>query len=153
LAIEKARNELRRIDGPFEKTRMVVQGYQDAGKKEILMQSPTIQRSSQRILVALAPILIGNQRRTKTNKRRTQSNKEKEIKVIIRDISQAYTQSQSNLQRKILCYLPKEIVHQYPSGTLIEVIKPLWDCRIWSSLVCNLLKPSQRQAQDDQLNF
>ena len=34
----------------YEKSRLVVQGYDDRGKKEILTQSPTIQRASQRIL-------------------------------------------------------------------------------------------------------
>ena len=29
-------------NSPYEKSRIVVQGFQDAGKKEILTQSPTI---------------------------------------------------------------------------------------------------------------
>ena len=40
---------------PYEKSRLVVQGYNDEGKREILMQSPTIQTSSQRLILALAP--------------------------------------------------------------------------------------------------
>jgi hypothetical protein len=43
-------------DKAYEKSRLVVQGYDDHGKKEILTQSPTIQRASQRILFGLAPI-------------------------------------------------------------------------------------------------
>ncbi len=31
---------------PYEKSRLVVQGYNDGGKAEILTQSPTIQRAS-----------------------------------------------------------------------------------------------------------
>ena len=40
---------------PYEKSRLVIQVYSDHGKKEILTQSPTIQRVSQRIIVAMAP--------------------------------------------------------------------------------------------------
>ncbi|KAI0992924.1 hypothetical protein K3495_g15260 [Podosphaera aphanis] len=43
---------------PYEKSRLVIQAYDDHGKKEILTQSPTIQRVSQRIIVALAPSLF-----------------------------------------------------------------------------------------------
>jgi hypothetical protein len=39
---------------PYEKSRLVVQGYADEEKKEILTQSPTVQQASQRLLVALA---------------------------------------------------------------------------------------------------
>ena len=47
-------------DAPFEKSRLVIQGYNDDGKEVILTQSPTIQRASQRVIVALAPSLIKN---------------------------------------------------------------------------------------------
>jgi hypothetical protein len=39
---------------PFEKSRLVVQAYNNKGKKMILTQSLTIQRASQRVIVALA---------------------------------------------------------------------------------------------------
>jgi hypothetical protein len=42
---------------PFEKSRLVIQAYNDEGKGMILTQSPTIQRASQRVIVALAPPL------------------------------------------------------------------------------------------------
>ena len=42
---------------PFEKTRLVIQAYDDKGKQVILTQSLTIQRASQRLLIALAPTL------------------------------------------------------------------------------------------------
>lgn len=38
---------------PYEKSRLVVQGYNDAGKNGILTQAPTIQRASQRLLISL----------------------------------------------------------------------------------------------------
>jgi hypothetical protein len=44
----------------------------------------------------------------------------------LRDITQAYVQSTTFLQRQILAYLPKEIEHQYPKGTIMVVLKPLY---------------------------
>ena len=61
-------------DSPFEKSRLVIQGFNDNGKEFILTQSPTIQRASQRVIVALAPALIKNR-----------------MAVYLRDITQAYT--------------------------------------------------------------
>jgi hypothetical protein len=43
---------------PYEKSRLVVQGYADDGKRIVLTQSPTIQRASQRIIITLAPSLL-----------------------------------------------------------------------------------------------
>ena len=43
---------------PYEKSRLVVQDFNDNEKKEILTQSPTIQRSGQRLLLAVAPSVI-----------------------------------------------------------------------------------------------
>jgi hypothetical protein len=57
---------------PFEKPRLVIQAYNDEGKGKILTQSPTIQRASQRVIVALAPSLS-----------------EMNISLSIRDITQA----------------------------------------------------------------
>ena len=44
----------------------------------------------------------------------------------LRDITQAYVQSNSSLQRKILASLPKQLEGQYPRDTVMEVIKPLY---------------------------
>ncbi|KAK1990747.1 hypothetical protein LX36DRAFT_533684, partial [Colletotrichum falcatum] len=49
----KGKNEV-----PYEKSRLVIQGYADDGKEAILTQSPTIQRMAQRIILAFAPSLI-----------------------------------------------------------------------------------------------
>ena len=43
---------------PYEKSRLVIQGYNDQGKEDILTQSPTIQRASQRLIMAVAPALL-----------------------------------------------------------------------------------------------
>ena len=75
---------------PYEKSRLVVQGFNDEGKSVILTQSPTIQRTSQHIILALAPTL-----------------KERGIRVYLPNITQAYTQLITNLNRRILAHLPK----------------------------------------------
>jgi len=97
---------------PYEKSRLVIQAYNDDGKSVILTQSPTIQRASQRVLIALAPSLF-----------RIPG---KEIGMWIRDITQAYTQSTTFLQRLILARLPKEIQHLYPNDFIMVIMKALY---------------------------
>ncbi|EED18954.1 hypothetical protein TSTA_126620 [Talaromyces stipitatus ATCC 10500] len=94
---------------PFEKSRLVIQAYNDEGKQEILTQSPTIQRASQRVIFALAPSL-----------------QLQGILLYLRDITQAYIQATTLLNRLILAYLPKELRHLYPEGTIMVVRKPLY---------------------------
>ncbi|KAI0997433.1 hypothetical protein K3495_g10752 [Podosphaera aphanis] len=96
-------------DAPYEKSRLVIQGYNDNGKSMVLTQSPTIQRASQRIIVALAPSLL-----------------KRGMHLWLRDITQAYVQSQTALQRTVLAYLPKQIHDQYPDDTIMVVVKPLY---------------------------
>ena len=95
---------------PYEKSRLVIQGHGDREKEMVLTQSPTIQRASQRIVMALAPTLI----------------KEKGMAIWLRDITQAYTQSATSLQRTILARLPSQIAYRYPLGTIMTVMKPLY---------------------------
>jgi hypothetical protein len=97
-------------NAPYEKSRLVIQGYQDDGKDVILTQSPTIQRASQRVIVALTPSFI----------------QVRKMSLWLRDISQAYTQSTTELNRTILAQLPKEIQHLHPEGTIMVVIRPLY---------------------------
>ncbi|XMA09892.1 hypothetical protein WAI453_002683 [Rhynchosporium graminicola] len=94
---------------PFEKSRIVIQAYNDEGKQEILTQSPTIQRPSQKIIMSLAPSL-----------------EKRGALIYLRDITQAYTQSNSLLKRLILARIPKELRHLYPPGTLMVVLKALY---------------------------
>lgn len=96
-------------DKPYEKSRLVVQGYGDEGKEAILTQSPTIQRASQRLILCLIPTLIqeGNV-------------------AWLRDITQAYVQSDTTLNRTILTYLPSQIRHIHPDNTVMRIIKPLY---------------------------
>ncbi|KAI0998668.1 hypothetical protein K3495_g9527 [Podosphaera aphanis] len=44
-------------DSPYEKSRLVIQAHNDWGKEFVSTQSPTAQRSSQRLLLAIAPEL------------------------------------------------------------------------------------------------
>ncbi len=74
-----------------------------------MTQSPTIQRASQRLLIAIVPTLL-----------------QQGINLWLRDITQAYVQSTTVLQRQILAYLPTEIENLYPKGTVIVVLKLLY---------------------------
>lgn len=89
----------------FEKSRLVVQGYNDHDKAHILTQAPTIQRSSQRLILCIAL--------TRDN-----------VDVYLRDISQAYTQSSTTLQREIFIRAPSEM--KLPHGTILRIEKPLY---------------------------
>lgn len=77
-----------------------------------MTQSPTIQRASQRIIVALAPFLFQMQG--------------KGIEMSLRNVTQAYTQSETLLNRLILANLPKEICQLHSPGTIIVIRRPLY---------------------------
>ena len=51
---------------------------------------------------------------------------DKKMNLWLRDISQAYTQSITKLNRMILAQLPKEIQHLHPEETIMTIIKPLY---------------------------
>ncbi|EED13532.1 hypothetical protein TSTA_097880 [Talaromyces stipitatus ATCC 10500] len=88
----KGKNEI-----PYEKSRLVIQGYNDAGKAGILTQALTIQRASQRLLISLIPTLLSM-----------------DMVVEIRDITQAYTQAKTK-------FIPEAGVHWF--GTYHEHYK------------------------------
>jgi hypothetical protein len=94
---------------PFKKSRLVVQAYNNKRKEMILTQSPTIQRASQRLIIALA-LLLAN----------------RNICLSIRDITQAYIQLTTLLNRLILARLPKKIKDKFLPNTIIIVRKPLY---------------------------
>ena len=81
-----------RTDKAFEKSRLVVQAYNDDKKSLVLIQSPTIQRVNQRIILTITPIMATNQ-----------------ISLNIRDISQAYVQSATLLNRVFYVRPPIEL--------------------------------------------
>ena len=92
-------------DKAFEKSRLVVQAYRDGEKDTVLTQSPTIQRVSQRLILALA-VTVGN------------------TELYLRDITQAYMQSKTQLNRQFYVRPPAELKLQ--KGTILRVIKPLY---------------------------
>lgn len=96
-------------NAPYEKSRLVVQGYGDDEKHAILTQAPTIQRCSQRLLLAIAPYL-----------------RQRGHVLTSRDITQAYPQSKSQLAREIFVHLPHELKKKFPQGTILRVVKPLY---------------------------
>ncbi|RAL58350.1 hypothetical protein DID88_005767 [Monilinia fructigena] len=93
----------------FPKSRLVVQAYKDGDKTSVLTQSPTIQRVSQRIIISLAATM------------RVSS---PGISVYLRDITQAYTQSTTNLNRVFYVRAPKEFGLE--KGFILHVVKPLY---------------------------
>jgi hypothetical protein len=91
----------------FEKSRLVVKAFNDHGKELVLTQSPTIQRMSQRIILALTPMLQA-----------------KGLSLYLRDISQAYVQSTTEINRNFFVRAPKELGLQ--EGSLLKIVKPLY---------------------------
>ncbi|EED12075.1 hypothetical protein TSTA_001460 [Talaromyces stipitatus ATCC 10500] len=83
--------------------------YKKSRLDKILTQAPTIQRASQCLLVSLIPTLI-----------------EMGMVVEIRDITQAYTQAKTKLERLIIANLPIEMQNKYPPDSLLLVEGPLY---------------------------
>ena len=98
-------------DKAFEKSRLVVQAYNDEEKNLVLTQSPTIQRVSQRLIICLAAIL-------------QDSGKE----LYLRDITQAYVQSTSDLSRDFYIKPPSELIKMLGMNDnfVLKVVKPLY---------------------------
>ena len=94
----------------FEKSRLVVQAYNDLEKEAVLTQSPTIQRVSQRLILCLAAML------------------QRDTQLYLRDISQAYVQSVTKLNRDFYIVAPPELTAQLgiAAGSVVKVVKPLY---------------------------
>lgn len=92
----------------YHKSRLVVQAFKDK-KHGLLTYSPTVQRASQRILYSFIA---------------TSANWDKKWSVSLRDISQAYTQSETEVMRRVYVRPPKE--YGLPTGVLLRVDKPLY---------------------------
>ena len=95
----------------FEKSRLVVQAYNDSEKDIVLTQSPTIQRISQRLIVCFAASL-GNVI----------------IKLYLRDVTQAYVQSISELNRDFYIRPPHELAAMLGAShdCILKMMKPLY---------------------------
>ena len=98
-------------DKAFEKSRLVVQAYNDDQKTTVLTQSPTIQRMSQRLLLCIAAMKLD----TSTG-------------LYLRDISQAYVQSITKLNREFYVRPPRELANQLgiEKDSVLRVVKPLY---------------------------
>jgi len=93
----------------YEKSRLVVQAYNDKEKEIVLTQSPTIQRVSQRLILCLAAMLP--------------------YSLYLRDISQAYVQSTTKLNRPFYVRPPEElsnILGINSQNAVLKVVKPLY---------------------------
>ncbi|KAI0997307.1 hypothetical protein K3495_g10881 [Podosphaera aphanis] len=80
---------------PYEKSRLVVRGFNDEGKSVILTQSPTIQRASQRIILALAPTLKERGIRTGDDIAMTQKGQGKRIQLVTNDDTKSYVEQRA----------------------------------------------------------
>ena len=74
----------------FEKSRLIVQAFNDSGKHGILTQASIIQRASQRLTIALSLTIS-------------------EFSLYSRNITQTYTQSRSELARDVFILAPVEM--------------------------------------------
>ena len=90
----------------YEKSRLVVQAYNDDGKAEVLTQAPTIQRMSQRLILALVVSMP-------------------HLGLFLRDIFQAYVQSTISLARQFFIRPPIELGLR--EGTVLKIIKSLYE--------------------------
>jgi hypothetical protein len=95
---------------PYEKSRLVFAGHSDTEKDTILTQSPTIQRMSQRLLLAYGVSLA----------------KTYGMHFELRDITQAYVQSTDKLLRTLYAWPPKELQHNFPPDTVFQIVRPLY---------------------------
>jgi hypothetical protein len=73
----------------------------------VLTQSPTIQRVSQRLILVLTAILYNDN-----------------LSLYLQDITQAYTQSKTQLNRDFFVRPPVEL--KLTGGSILQVIKPLY---------------------------
>jgi len=103
--VDEIKNE--GTDKAFEKSRLVVQAFNDTDKDLALTQAPTIQWVSQRIILSITAIL-----------------RDKGLGLYLRDISQAYVQSNTQLNRDFFVRPPKELQQQLqlPKGSILRII-------------------------------
>jgi hypothetical protein len=95
---------------PYEKSRLVMAGHSDKEKETILTQSPTIQRMSQRLLLAIGSTLQASHG----------------MHFELRDIAQAYVQSKDKLQRTLWARPPKEARNIFAPDSILKIVRPLY---------------------------
>ncbi len=95
------------ISQAFEKSRLVVQAYNDQEKDLVLTQVLTIQRMSQRIILVIASSTIND------------------CHLYLRDITQAYVQSSISLNR--IFFIRSSFELGLSDESILRVIKPLYE--------------------------
>ena len=95
----------------FEKSRLVMQAYKNFKKEMVLTQSPIIQQVSQRLILCFAATL-GNV----------------QTKLYLRDVTQAYVQSTSDLNRDFYIRPPVELATMLgiSPDCVLMIVKPLY---------------------------
>ena len=94
----------------LKKSRLMVQAYNDESKHIVLTQSLTIQRISQRVILSIAAMTAKN------------------TGLYLRDISQAYVQSTTMLNRDFYVNPPRELIKRLnlTDDSVLKVVKPLY---------------------------
>ena len=89
----------------YEKFRLIMQTYNDDDKAKVLIQTPTIQRINQRLILTLTVNMS-------------------HLNLFLRNISQAYVQSTISLTRKFFIRPPIELKF---GDAIFKIIKPLYE--------------------------
>ncbi len=97
------------ISQTYEKSRLMIQAYNDYEKTLVLTQASTIQRISQRIILAIAASTSENHH------------------LYLRDITQTYTQSKSLLNRMFFIRSSLDLGIGLSDDVILRVIKSLYD--------------------------
>jgi hypothetical protein len=74
----------------YEKSRLVICAFRDTGKGKVLTQAPTVSRASTQLMLSIAA-------------------SHPEMIIKIRDTGQAYTQSDTRVNRKVVVEVPEEL--------------------------------------------
>ena len=94
------------IEKTFEKSRLIVQTFNDSKKQKILIQASIIQRINQRFIIALSLVIS-------------------QLFLYLRDITQTYTQSRSKLNKDVFIFVSAEM--KLSSKTILRVILSLYE--------------------------
>jgi hypothetical protein len=89
----------------YDKSRLVVCAFKDAGKEEIMTRASTVSRASTRLMLYVAA-----------------SHPDKILKS--RDLDQAYTQSETPVNRKVLCEVSEEL--GLDDSWVLVLVRPLY---------------------------
>ena len=93
----------------YEKSRLMIQTYNDQIKGLVLTQSPTIQRVSQRLIICFASIFSG--------------------KLYLRNVTQAYVQSNTALNRNFYIRSSMKLAKllNAKKDCIFQIMKPFYD--------------------------